>query len=73
MAHLLGYARVSTTVALVAYGGAEQRALAAVLLYRLISFWGLIPVEGLCYPALRLAEGREAARRGAARGEGVRS
>jgi uncharacterized membrane protein YbhN (UPF0104 family) len=48
MAHLLGYARVSTTVALVAYGGAEQSALAAVLLYRLISFWGLIPVEGLC-------------------------
>jgi len=48
----------SLTVALVAYGGAEQSALAAVLLYRLISFWGLIPVGALAYLGLRRTECR---------------
>ncbi len=54
----LGVVEGSLTVALVAYGGAEQSALAAVLLYRLVSFWGLIPAGALAYLGLRRAERR---------------
>jgi len=54
----LGVVEGSLTVALVAYGGAEQSALAAVLPYRLISFWGLIPVGALAYLGLRRTERR---------------
>jgi len=57
----LGVVEGSLTVALVAYGGAEQSALAAVLLYRLISFWGLIPVGALAYLGLRAGERRHEA------------
>jgi uncharacterized membrane protein YbhN (UPF0104 family) len=31
------------TIALVAYGGAQASTVAAVLLYRLMSFWALLP------------------------------
>lgn len=40
----LGVVEGSLTVALVAYGGAETSTVAAVFLYRLISFWGELPV-----------------------------
>jgi uncharacterized protein (TIRG00374 family) len=40
----LGVVEGSLTVALVAYGGAETSTVAAVLLYRLISFWALLPL-----------------------------
>jgi putative heme transporter len=40
----LGVVEGSLTIALVAYGGAEASTVAAVLLYRLIAFWALLPV-----------------------------
>jgi len=40
----LGVVEGSITVALVAYGGQEFSTVAAVFLYRLISFWGELPV-----------------------------
>ncbi len=40
----LGVVEGSLTVALVAFGGAQSSTVAAVLLYRLISFWLLVPV-----------------------------
>ena len=40
-------------LALVAFGGAETITLAAVLLYRLIAYWGCIPAGGLAWLALR--------------------
>jgi uncharacterized protein (TIRG00374 family) len=56
----LGVVEGSLTVALVAFGGAAQAALSAVLLYRLISFWGLLPGGAACYAALRVVERRRA-------------
>jgi putative heme transporter len=49
----LGVVEGSLTFALVSYGGGQERTVAAVLLYRLISFWGLIPAGAACYGALR--------------------
>lgn len=49
----LGVVEGSLTLALVSYGGGGEKTLAAVLLYRLISFWGLIPSGALCYGLLR--------------------
>jgi uncharacterized membrane protein YbhN (UPF0104 family) len=40
----LGVVEGSLTIALVAYGGVEFTTVAAVLLYRIISFWGFLPV-----------------------------
>jgi uncharacterized protein (TIRG00374 family) len=40
----LGVVEGSLTIALVAYGGGKAETVAAVLLYRLISFWALLPV-----------------------------
>ena len=48
----------SLTVALVAFGGGEAPTVAAVLLYRLISFWLPLPVGGLCYLGLLRARRR---------------
>jgi len=50
----LGVVEGSLTFALVSYGGGQARTVAAVLLYRLISFWGLIPSGAACYAALKL-------------------
>ncbi len=61
----IGVVEGSITVALVAFGGAEPITLAAVLLYRLIAYWGCIPVGGLTWLALRAsspAEPKPAAR-----------
>lgn len=40
----LGVVEGSLTIALVAYGGVEASTVAAVVLYRIISFWGFLPV-----------------------------
>jgi uncharacterized protein (TIRG00374 family) len=49
----IGVVEGSITLALVAFGGAEIITLAAVLLYRLIAYWGCIPAGGLAWLALR--------------------
>ena len=48
----LGVTEGSMTVALAAYGGTTT-ALAAVLLYRLITYWAVLPAGGICYLSLR--------------------
>lgn len=50
----IGVVEGSITVALVAFGGDETITLAAVLLYRLIAYWGCIPAGGLAWLALRV-------------------
>ncbi|MGH3515259.1 MAG: lysylphosphatidylglycerol synthase transmembrane domain-containing protein, partial [Pseudonocardiaceae bacterium] len=49
----IGVVEGSITLALVAFGGAETITMAAVLLYRLIAYWGCIPAGGLAWLALR--------------------
>ncbi len=48
----LGVVEGSLTVALVAFGGGRAPVVAAVLLYRLISFWLPLPVGAGCYVVL---------------------
>ena len=60
----LGVVEGSLVVALVAYGGAEQETVAAVLLYRLVSFWLLLLVGWAAWVALEI-QGRT--RQGASR------
>jgi hypothetical protein len=48
-----GLVEGSLTLALVAGGGTASAALAAVLLYRLISYWGTLPVGGIGYLVIR--------------------
>jgi len=50
----LGVVEGSITIALVALGGSELSTIAAVLLYRIISFWGFLPVGWLAWAGLRL-------------------
>ncbi len=52
----LGVVEGSLTVALVAFGGGRAPTVAAVLLYRLLSFWIPLPIGATCY--LVLARGR---------------
>jgi hypothetical protein len=59
----LGVVEGSLTVALVAFGGGEAPTVAAVLLYRLVSFWLPLPAGGGCY--LGLLRARRQAKRGA--------
>lgn len=49
----IGVVEGSITLALVAFGGAQTITLAAVLLYRLITYWGCIPAGGLAWLVLR--------------------
>jgi uncharacterized membrane protein YbhN (UPF0104 family) len=49
----IGVMEGSITLALVAFGGAQTITLAAVLLYRLIAYWGCIPAGGLAWLVLR--------------------
>jgi uncharacterized membrane protein YbhN (UPF0104 family) len=49
----LGVTEGSMAVALAAYGGGMPTAVAAVLLYRLITYWAVLPAGGLCYLSLR--------------------
>jgi putative heme transporter len=53
----IGVVEGSITLALVAFGGAETITLAAVLLYRLIAYWGCLPAGGLAWLALRMTSG----------------
>jgi uncharacterized protein (TIRG00374 family) len=57
----LGVVEGSLTVALVTFGGAQTSTVAAVLLYRLISFWLVLPVGWGSWTALMLT-GRSAKR-----------
>lgn len=52
----LGVVEGSLTVGLVAYGGSSTLTLSAVLLYRLISFWGLLPAGAAAWLMLRRSE-----------------
>jgi uncharacterized protein (TIRG00374 family) len=49
----LGVVEGSLTLALVAYGGQTATSLAAVLLYRLVSYWAVIPAGVGCHLGLR--------------------
>lgn len=51
----LGVVEGSITVALVTFGGGQASTVAAVLLYRLISFWLLLPVGWASWLALLIA------------------
>jgi hypothetical protein len=62
----LGVVEGSLTIALVYYGGLEASTVAAVLLYRLISFWGFLPVGWAAWGAVTYRN-READRRDADR------
>jgi hypothetical protein len=71
----IGVVEGSLTLALVAFGGSAAITLAAVLLYRLVTYWICIPLGGLAWLALRFWAPRggtsgaagAAARRGEAR------
>ena len=45
----LGVVEGSLTIALVAYGGGYASTVAAVLVYRMISFWGMLPPGWVCW------------------------
>src|SRR5205807_7523464 len=60
----LGVVEGSLTIALVAYGGNQEATVATVVLYRLISFWGLLAVGWLCWGGLALAGRRSDAAAG---------
>ncbi len=61
----LGVVEGSLTIALVAFGGAETSTVAAVLLYRIMSFWGELPVGWGTWALLSWQGRREAASVGA--------
>lgn len=52
----LGVVEGSLTIALVAYGGAQASTVGAVLLYRIVSFWGFLPVGWLAYIVIVLRD-----------------
>ena len=56
----LGVVEGSLTIALVAYGGSEASTVAAVLLYRLLSFWVLLPLGYVSWAGLALTQRRPA-------------
>ena len=62
----LGVVEGSLTIALVAFGGAETSTVAAVLLYRIMSFWGELPVGWGTWAAFTWQGRREAASASAA-------
>jgi uncharacterized membrane protein YbhN (UPF0104 family) len=51
----LGVVEGSITIALVAFGGSELSTVAAVLTYRIVSFWGFLPVGWSAWAGLGLA------------------
>lgn len=61
----LGVVEGSLTIGLVAFGGARASTVAAVLLYRIVSFWGFLPVGWLAWAGLAWRD-RSARRRGPA-------
>lgn len=56
----LGVVEGSLSIALVYYGGVRDSTVAAVLLYRMISFWGLLPLGWGSWLLLQLARHRRA-------------
>jgi hypothetical protein len=48
----LGVVEGTLTIALVAFGGGGPQTVAAVLLYRLLSFWIPLPIGAVCYAVL---------------------
>jgi hypothetical protein len=56
----LGVTEGSLTIALVAFGSTGPASVAAVLLYRIISFWAYLPLGWLDYVLLRITESRKA-------------
>jgi len=58
----LGVVEGSLTIALVALGGAELSTVAAVICYRIVSFWGYLPVGWLAWLGITLADRRDDAR-----------
>jgi putative heme transporter len=50
----LGVVEGSLTVALVAFGGAEASTVAAVLLYRVLSFWAMLPIGWGAWGGMKL-------------------
>lgn len=52
----LGVVEGSLTIALVAYGGAQASTVGAVLLYRIVSFWGFLPIGWLAYLTIVLRD-----------------
>lgn len=61
----LGAVEGSLTVALVTFGGGAESTVAAVLLYRVVSYWLILPLGWSCWGALALA-GRRSDRPGTA-------
>lgn len=55
----LGVVEGSLTVALVAYGGSTAATVSAVLLYRILSFWLMLPAGGLVMCGLAVARHRD--------------
>lgn len=51
----LGAVEGSLTVALVTFGGGAESTVAAVLLYRLVSYWMIVPLGWSCWGALAVA------------------
>jgi uncharacterized protein (TIRG00374 family) len=49
----LGVTEGTMALTLAAYGGGMATAVAAVLLYRFITYWAVLPAGGLCYLSLR--------------------
>src|SRR5205823_6705177 len=64
----LGVVEGSLTIALVAYGGNHEATVATVVLYRLISFWGLLGAGWIAWAVLA-AQTRRAERGEAERAE----
>ncbi|MGO9335641.1 MAG: lysylphosphatidylglycerol synthase transmembrane domain-containing protein [Acidimicrobiales bacterium] len=54
----LGVVEGSLVIALVAFGGGQVSTVAAVLLYRIVSFWGYLPVGWLVWAGLTWHNGR---------------
>jgi len=54
----LGVVEGSLTVALVAYGGVQLSTVAAVILYRIISFWGFLPLGWLVWALVAMRDRR---------------
>jgi hypothetical protein len=48
----------SLTFALIAYGQNASEAVAIVLLYRIVSFWGVVPLGWISWAYLALQQGR---------------
>jgi len=55
----LGVVEGTMTIALVAFGGAEHDIVPAVLCYRIVSFWGFLPVGWLGWAVMALVGRRQ--------------